>query len=112
LIGTVEGCNVLMCDDIIATAGTVCTAAELVKQRGAKSVYVGVTHGIFAPPALERLATAPIEEVVVTNTIPLTAEAKKFEKIKVLSVATMLGEAIKRIHRDESVSALFAQEVW
>ncbi len=112
LIGSVEGCNVLMCDDMIATAGTICTAAELVRQRGAKNVYVGVTHGVFAPPALERLAKAPIDEVVVTNTIPLTEEAKKMKKIKVLSVAIMLGEAIKRIHRDESVSALFGQDVY
>ncbi|HOV77225.1 MAG TPA: ribose-phosphate pyrophosphokinase [Sedimentisphaerales bacterium] len=111
LIGSVEGCNVLMCDDIIATAGTVCMAAELVKQRGAKSVRVGVTHGVFAPPALERLEKAPIDEVVVTNTIPLTEEARKLKKIQVLSVAGMLGEAIKRIHRDESVSSLFAQNV-
>ncbi len=111
LIGSVEGCNVLMCDDIIATAGTICTAAELVKQRGAKSVRVGVTHGVFAPPALERIAKAPIDEIVVTNTIPLTEEAKKVSKIKVLSVAGMLGEAIKRIHRDESVSSLFAQDL-
>ncbi|HNS22715.1 MAG TPA: ribose-phosphate pyrophosphokinase [Sedimentisphaerales bacterium] len=111
LIGSVEGCNVLMCDDIVATAGTICTAAALVKQRGAKSVRVGVTHGVFAPPALERIAQAPIDEVVVTNTIPLTDEAKKISKIKVLSVAGMLGEAIKRIHRDESVSSLFAQDI-
>jgi ribose-phosphate pyrophosphokinase len=111
LIGSVEGCNVLMCDDIIATAGTICTAAELVRQRGAKSVRVGVTHGVFAPPALERIEKAPIDEVVVTNTIPLTEEAKKIKKIKVLSVAGMLGEAIKRIHRDESVSSLFAQDL-
>ncbi len=72
---------------------------------------MGVTHGVFAPPALERLEKAPIDEVVVTNTIPLTEEAKKIKKIKVLSVAGMLGEAIKRIHRDESVSSLFAQDV-
>jgi len=111
LIGSVQGCNVLMCDDIIATAGTICTAADLVRQRGAKSVRVGVTHGVFAPPALERLSKAPIDEVVVTNTIPLTDEAKKVGKIKVLSVAGMLGEAIKRIHRDESVSNLFAQDI-
>ena len=81
------------------------------KQRGAKSVYVGVTHGVFAGPALERLEKAPIDEVVVTNTIPLTEEAKKIKKIKVLTVAAMLGEAIKRIHRHESVSSLFAQDV-
>jgi len=72
---------------------------------------VGVTHGVFAPPALERLEKAPIDEVVVTNTIPLTEEARQLKKIQVLSVAGMLGEAIKRIHRDESVSSLFAQNV-
>jgi ribose-phosphate pyrophosphokinase len=111
LIGSVEDRNILMCDDIIATAGTICTAAELVRQRGARRVWVGVTHGVFAPPALERIMKAPIDEVVVTNTIPLTAETRKVEKIKVLSVAGMLGEAIKRIHRDESVSSLFAQSI-
>ncbi len=111
LIGSVEGCNILMCDDIIATAGTVCSAAQLVKDRGAKSVYVGVTHGIFAGQALERLEAAPIDEVAVTNTIPLAEDAKKVKKIKVLSIAAMLGEAIKRIHRDESVSSLFGQSI-
>lgn len=109
LIGNVEGRNVLMCDDIIATAGTVCSAAQLLRERGAKTIYVGVTHGVFAGQALERLEKAPIDEVVITNTIPLTEEAAKLKKIKVLSVAAMLGEAIKRIHRDESVSSLFGQ---
>jgi ribose-phosphate pyrophosphokinase len=109
LIGHVEDRNVLMCDDIIATAGTVCSAAEMVKARGAKRVCVGATHGVFAGQALERLAAAPIDEVVVTDTIPLTEEATKVKKIKVLSAAAMLGEAIKRIHRDESVSSLFGQ---
>jgi len=100
-----------MCDDIIATAGTVCSAAELVKQRGCKKILVGATHGVFAGPALDRLAAAPIDEVVVTDTIPLTDEAKKISRIKVLSAAAMLGEAIKRIHRDESVSSLFSMGV-
>jgi ribose-phosphate pyrophosphokinase len=109
LIGRVEGRNILMCDDIIATAGTVCSAADLVKQRGAKRICVGATHGVFAGQALERLAAAPIDEVVVTDSIPLTDEASKAKKIKVLSSAAMLGEAIKRIHRDESVSSLFSQ---
>jgi ribose-phosphate pyrophosphokinase len=107
LIGSVDGRNILMCDDIIATAGTVCSAAELVKKRGGKKICVGVTHGVFAGPAFERLDKAPIDEIVVTNTIPLNEEAKKLKRIKVLSVATMLGEAIKRIHRHESVSSLF-----
>jgi ribose-phosphate pyrophosphokinase len=109
LIGDVEGRNVLMCDDIIATGGTICGAATLVKDRGAVKVYIGATHGVFAGDALDRLKEAPIDEVVVTDTIPLTEEAKAVRKIKVLSSAPMLGEAIKRIHRNESVSSLFGQ---
>jgi len=107
MIGEVKGRNVLMCDDIIATAGTVCSAAGLAKERGAKKVYVGVTHGVFAEQAIERLEQAPIDEVVITDTIPLTEQAKGFSRITVLSVAAMLGEAIKRIHKNESVSSLF-----
>ncbi|MFB0551874.1 MAG: ribose-phosphate diphosphokinase [Phycisphaerae bacterium] len=107
MIGEVKGRNILMCDDIIATAGTVCRAASLVKERGAEKIYVGATHGIFALQALELLAEAPIEEVIVTDTIPLSEQAKKVDRVKVLSVAAMLGEAIKRIHRNESVSNLF-----
>jgi len=107
IIGGVKGRNVLMCDDIIATAGTVCGAAKLVKDRGAEKVYVGATHGVFAPQAIKRLAEASIDEVVVTDTIPLNKEAKKIGRIKVLSVAAMLGEAVRRIHRNESVSSLF-----
>jgi len=107
IIGQVEGKNILMCDDIIATAGTICSAAKLVKQRGAKNIYVGSTHGVFAEEALDRLKQAPIDEVVVTDTIPLSEEAKQIGNIQVLSVAPMLGEAIKRIHRNESVSSLF-----
>jgi len=107
IIGEVRGRNILMCDDIIATAGTVCSAAALVKQRGAEKVYVGATHGVFAPQAFERLSKAPVDQVVVTDTIPLKNKSKKISNIKVLSVAAMLGEAIKRIHRNESVSNLF-----
>ena len=107
IIGEVRDRNILMCDDIIATAGTVCGAASLVKERGADKIYVGATHGVFAPQALERLANAPIDQVVVTDTIPQNEKSKKISNIKVLSVAAMLGEAIKRIHRNESVSNLF-----
>ncbi len=107
IIGEVEGRNILMCDDIIATAGTVCSAANLVKQRGALNVYVGATHGVFAGPALERLEQATIDEVIVTDTVPLTERSKELAVIKVLSVSSMLGEAIKRIHRNESISSLF-----
>ena len=106
IIGEVEGRTILMCDDIIATAGTVCIAAELLKQRGAKKVFVGATHGVFAGDAAQNLSKAPIEEVVVTDTIPLSDAAKKLG-VKVLSVSSMLGEAIRRIHNNESVSSLF-----
>lgn len=107
IIGDVSGKNVLMCDDIIATAGTLCSAAELVKDRGAEKVYVGATHGVLAGPALERVERSSIDEVVVTDTIPLSEKAKKIDNITVLSVSVMLGEAIKRIHKNESVSSLF-----
>lgn len=107
MIGEAKGRNILMCDDIIATAGTVCSAASLLKERGAEKIYVGATHGVFASQALERLAEAAIDEVVVTDTIPSSEQTKKVDNVKVLSVASMLGEAIKRIHRNESVSHLF-----
>ncbi|MGA1979954.1 MAG: ribose-phosphate pyrophosphokinase [Sedimentisphaerales bacterium] len=109
IIGDVGGRNVLMCDDIIATAGTVCSAAKLVKQRGAGKIYVGATHGVFAGDALKLLKKAPIDEVVVTDTIPQNKETKKLRNIKVLTVSAMLGEAIKRIHKNESVSCLFEE---
>ncbi len=83
IIGEVEGRNILMVDDIIATAGTIAGAANLVKERGAEKIFVGATHGIFAGEALERLKQSPISEVVITDTIPLTAEAKKNGNIKV-----------------------------
>ncbi len=107
IIGDVKDRNILMCDDIIATAGTICSAADLIRSRGARKVYVVATHGVFAPQAFERLAKAPIDEVVVTDTIPLNKQAKEIALIKVLSVSVMLGEAIKRIHRNESISNLF-----
>ena len=81
IIGDVKGRNILMCDDIIATAGTICSAAEMVKQRGAERIYVGSTHGVFAGQAIERLKKAPIDEVVVTDTIPLTKEAKRSNRL-------------------------------
>ena len=77
IIGEVKDRNILMCDDIIATAGTVCNAAKLVKERGAKSVCVGATHGVFAGEALQRLKEAPIDEIIVTDTIPLERRSQK-----------------------------------
>lgn len=107
IIGEVAGRNILMCDDIIATAGTVCSAAKLAKERGAEKIYVGATHGVLTGQALEQLSQAPIDEVVVTDTIPQNKETKKLGNIRVLTVSAMLGEAIKRIHKNESVSSLF-----
>jgi len=109
IIGEVRERNIVMCDDIIATAGTICSAAKLVKDRGAEKIYIGATHGVFAGQALERLREAQIDEIVVTDTIPLTQEARDRGDIKVLTVSSMLGEAIKRIHRNESVSNLFTE---
>jgi ribose-phosphate pyrophosphokinase len=107
IIGQVDGRNILMCDDIIATASTVCSAAKLLKKRGAEKIYVGATHGVFAEMAFEQLSDAPIDEVVITDTIPLADKTEKLGGIKVLTVSGMLGEAIKRINRNESVSNLF-----
>jgi len=107
VIGQVEGKDVLMFDDMITTAGTICSAVKLVKKQGAGSVRVAATHGVFAGPAVERLLAAPIDEIVVTDTVPLRQEAKKLKNLKVLSVAELLGEAIDRIHNNKSVSEIF-----
>ncbi len=108
IIGDVKGKNVLMVDDMISTAGTVCSAAVLCRDKGAKTVYVGATHGVLCGPAIERLAKAPFDEVVVTDTIPISDEKiDGIKNIKVLTVAELMGEAIHRIHNDESVSSLF-----
>ena len=99
-----------MCDDMISTAGTICGAAELARERGAKSIIVGATHGILVRPAIERIKNAPIDEVIVTDTIPLNDTAAKLANIKVLSVSQLLGEAIRRIHDNESISSMFNGE--
>jgi len=107
IIGSVKGRNVLMCDDMISTAGTICSAAKLVRKQGAKKIFVGATHGIFSDKAVEKIADSPIDEIVVTDTIPLRQNAKKLANLKVLTVSNILGEAIKRIHKNESISAMF-----
>jgi len=99
---------VMMFDDMIATAGTVCEAAKLVRAHGAKRVYAAATHGLFAGPAVERLSAANLDEIVVTDTIPLRPEVlERLPGLTVLSVADLIGEAIRRIHEHRSVSALF-----
>ena len=108
LIGDVQDKICILFDDIIDTAGTICEAAKLLKKSGAKEVYVCAVHPVFSGPALKRLEEAPIEEVVVTNSIPLAEGAP--EKITQLSVAPILGEAISRIHDNESISSIFGFE--
>jgi len=112
IIGDVNGKTVLMMDDMITTAGTISSAAALCKERGAEKVYVGATHAVLAGAAIERLCGAPIDEVVVTNTIPVPPEtAEAVDTLVILSIAELIGEAIHRIHNDESVSSLFPESV-
>ncbi len=109
IIGEVEGRNILMCDDIISTAGTIVSAAKAVKAKGAKKIYIGATHGVFAGEAVERLQDAPIDEIIATDTVPLTQAVAELTNLKILTVAEILGEAIKRTHRNESISSMFNQ---
>lgn len=106
VIGNVKGRTVIMIDDIIDTAGTIAQGAEALVERGAEEIYACCTHAVLSGPALKRLDKAPIKEIVVTNTIPLTKE-KQISKVRVLSVAPLIGDAIIRIHEELSVSKLF-----
>lgn len=108
IIGDVEGRDALLLDDMIDTAGTIIQAAQACKDKGARRVWAGCTHAVLSGPALERLQQSCLDEVVVTNTIPLNGKEKVCPKLRVLSVAPLLGEAISRIHGEESVSSLFA----
>jgi ribose-phosphate pyrophosphokinase len=107
--GPIDGRIALMFDDMISTAGSICGAAELVKRSGASKIYVAATHAVFCGPAVERLEKAPIDGVIVTDTITLE-EDQMLDKVEVISVAPILAEAIKRIHQDESISELFREE--
>ncbi len=106
LIGEVKGKSAILIDDIIDTAGTVCTAANVMLDKGAKEVYVCCTHPVFSGPALERLAAAPFKEIIITNTIPIRSE-DLLPNMTVLSIAPLIGEALLRIHEDLSVSKIF-----
>jgi ribose-phosphate pyrophosphokinase len=106
LIGDLEGKDVLIIDDMIDTAGTTVSAAQAAMDKGAKSVIAVATHGVLSDPAIARLKEAPIKELIITDTISLKKE-KQLPKMKIVSVANVFGEAIKRIHNGESVSALF-----
>lgn len=107
LIGDVKGKTAIILDDMIDTAGTLTQAAGALKQNGAEAIYACATHGVLSGPAIDRINGSVIEEVLLTDTIPLGEKAERTGKIKVLSVAALLAEAIRRIHEDESVSSLF-----
>lgn len=107
IIGDVEGKSTIILDDMVDTAGTLTQAAMALKNRGASKIYACCTHPVLSGPSLERIEASPIDQMVVTNTIPLNKEAKKCSKIDVLSVAELLGETIKRIYHSDSVSTLF-----
>jgi ribose-phosphate pyrophosphokinase len=108
IIGDVKGRNCLIVDDMITTAGTVTKAVKAVKDQGAADVYIAATHGVFAGPAIERLVEAPFTKIAVTNTIPVTDKLDGLkDRLVVLDVSSLLGEAIRRIHSNESVSAMF-----
>ncbi len=109
VIGDVKDKHIVMFDDMIDTAGTISEAAKLLKREGAKDIYVCAAHPVFSGPALQRLEAAPIKQVVVSNSIPLNKKTLP-EKIVQLSIAPLLGEAISRIHDDESISSLFGFE--
>jgi ribose-phosphate pyrophosphokinase len=107
IVGEVEGKTAIILDDMIDTAGTLTEAAHAVLDHGAKKLYAAATHGVLSGPAIERISASRIEQVIVTDTIPLSAEAQKCGKILQLSVADLFAEAIHRIHNYDSVSSLF-----
>ncbi len=112
VVGDVRGKTVLMFDDMISTAGTVCEAARVAAERGAADVIVAATHPVLVGPAFDRLRTSPIRKLIVTDTIPLSEHFQTLgDRVEVLSVAPLLGDAIHNIHHDLSVSALFRDSV-
>ena len=110
VIGEIDGRNCIIMDDMIDTAGTLVKAAEVLKERGAKRVFAYCTHPILSGPAVERIANSQLDEVVITNTIPLSDAARACKKIRQLSVAFLFAETIRRISDGESVTSLFAEQ--
>jgi ribose-phosphate pyrophosphokinase len=110
IIGDVKGKTVLMFDDMITTGGTIAEASRILKDHGCGPIHVAATHGVFAGKAVEKLKDAPIERIVITDTVPWSDRLEPLkDRVTVLSVAALLGEAISRIHLNESVSSLFAK---
>jgi ribose-phosphate pyrophosphokinase len=107
LIGDVRGKKAVLVDDMIDTAGTLCNAAIAVKDHGATAVYAAASHGVFSGPAIERLNNSVLTKVLVTDTIPQTTRLAACQRLEVLGLGRLLGEAIKRIHHGDSISSLF-----
>ena len=107
IIGDVKGRDAIIVDDMIDTAGTVCAAAQAIKDKGARAVFAVASHGVLSNPAIERITASPIERLIITDTIPPRPEVRACAKIEVYSVAKMVGEAVKRIHHGDSISSLF-----
>ncbi len=110
IIGDVKGQHCVIVDDMIDTAGTICVAAEVLKQNGAKSVSVVATHGLFSPPAADRLQSSSIDHIVVTDTLPLSDHGKSLQNVEVVSVVDLLANSVKAIFEKGSVSDLFGGE--
>ena len=109
IIGEVDGANCIMMDDMVDTAGTLCHAASALKENGAKIVHAYITHAVLSGPAISRISESALDEVVVTDTIPLSEEAEACRKIRQLSTAELLGETMRRISDEESVSSLYVE---
>lgn len=107
VIGDVTGKTAILLDDMVDTAGTLCSAADILMQKGAREVYACCSHGVLSGPAIERIEASHIQQLVITDSVPLRDNALACKKIKVLSVAELFGEAILRIHSEDSVSSLF-----
>lgn len=107
IIGEIENRTCLLVDDMVDTAGTLCNAASALKERGAKTVVAYATHAVLSGPAIERLNNSDMDELVVTDSIPLSADAKKCKVIRQLTLSNMLAEAMRRISNEESLSAMF-----
>jgi ribose-phosphate pyrophosphokinase len=107
VIGDVRGRDAIIVDDLVDTAGTLCAAARAVQERGARAVYACASHALLSGPALERVVESPLQELIITDSIPARPDVQACPKVRVLSVARLLGEAVKRIHLGDSISSLF-----
>ena len=106
VVGEIEGKNAIIFDDEVDTAGSIMETIHVIKQSGAKDIYVGCTHGILSGPAVERIEKSELKELVMTSTVPLP-EYKRIDKIKVVSISGLFAEAIRRIHMEKSMGELF-----